>query len=202
MDNSLKEIVNVIVTSFEKQKNQFPELDGVDLELIFKWDLVHFMRFCCVNETFFTPDELRFFNENLDLNLDYEYVQQYQRSVSDVNVFKLPSTFLIANIIDQASHTNELINTCSLFYQLFGQNYFQLRQFLPVTTDRFLSLMRDLEDFIQTDLSDDSQTGCDSQNDADAHTEDNSQTEEAAAPSLPSRTEENLKKCIQREIIS
>lgn len=218
MDNSLKEIASIIIASFEKQKNQFPELADVDLELVFKLDLVHFVLFCSMKEPHFSSVELQFLNQRLDLNLDYEYIQQYLSSIPSSDTFKLPSSFLIANLIDHSSSENELLNTCYMFYQLFGQEYFQLRQFLPETTDRFVSLLRDLERYVQT-ASSDTDTDADDSADRASHTNQpprrprmdrpshtnetsstnqSAQSEDSEEPPLPPRSEANLKKCMDQ----
>lgn len=182
MDNSLKEIANIISTSFENQKAQFPELADENLTKIFKLDIADFMLFCCINEAQITPVELQFLNENLDMDLSTEYFQQYWRSVSDVNEFKLPLTFLIASIIQRSTRDQELLNTCYMFYQLVGQRYFQLRPFFPATTDRYNYFLHKLESYVQSEQVETEKI--------------TPQAENSADPSLPPRTEANLMKCM------
>lgn len=182
MDNSLKEIANIITKSFENQKEQFPELADEDLERIFKLDIVDFMLYCCINEAQISPVELQFLNDNLDLNLNADYIRQYWYSISDANEFKLPLTFLIASVIQRSARDEELLSTCYMFYQLVGQRYFQLREFFPVTTKRFVHLLHELESYVQAEQ---------------AETENESaQGEDSADPSLPPRTKANLQKCM------
>lgn len=182
MDNSIKEIANIISTSFESQKEQFPELADENLAKIFKLDIADFMLFCCMNEPQITSVELQFLNENLDMDLSIEYIQQYWRSVSDVNEFKLPLTFIIASILQRFNRDEELLNTCYMFYQLVGQRYFQLREFFPVTTERYYNLLHELESYVQAE-----QTETENEQ---------SQGEDSADSSLPPRTKANLQKAL------
>ncbi len=198
MDNSLKEIADIITDSFAKQKNLFPDLSNNSLERIFKLDLAHFILFCCAKEPEIYSAELQFFHDNLGLNLDYDYIQQFRRSISDVNTFKLPPTFVIAGIIKDSTHDRELINTCLMFYNLFGQRYFQIRQFSPVTIARFANIYQELEQFVQSTQTDEDSNS--SQNPSQTENSENSENSEGAEDSpeasLPPRTKENLQKCM------
>ncbi|MBR0236689.1 MAG: AAA family ATPase [Thermoguttaceae bacterium] len=195
MDNSLKDIADIISVTFANHKNLFPDLSDNSLERIFKLDLANFILFCCVNESQIFPEEIQFFRENLRLNLDGDYIRQFRQSVSDNNSFKLPPTFVIAEIIRDSTHDDELLNTCCMFYKLFGQRFFQIRQFSPVTTTRFANLMAELEEYVQSSQTDE-ENNSPQTNHSTTTDEESEDGEESPEDSLPPRTEENLQRCM------